>query len=167
MVEKQSFMRAEDVAKELGISVSHAYKIMQQLNKELKARGYMTIAGRVNRKFFIGWIKFPSCQLDFLSTASSQLWILWLVVDILSTTTLITLSYQVDKLYVDSKNVGPMVFPQRGADTWDLYGWSNPVKVYLKKGRHKIGLRYLNENININIDTDRAHLKSLRLVQLR
>lgn len=71
------------------------------------------------------------------------------------------------QLYVDSKNVGPMVFPQRGADTWDLYGWSNPVKVYLKKGRHKIGLRYLNENININIDTDRAHLKSLRLVQLR
>ena len=53
MVEKQSFMRAEDVAKELGISVSHAYKIMQQLNKELKARGYMTIAGRVNRKFFM------------------------------------------------------------------------------------------------------------------
>jgi predicted transcriptional regulator len=53
MVEKQSFMRAEDVAKELGISVSHAYKIMQQLNKELKARGYMTIAGRGNRKFFM------------------------------------------------------------------------------------------------------------------
>ena len=53
MVEKQSFMRAEDVAKELGVSVSHSYKIMQQLNKELKAKGYMTIAGRVNRKYFM------------------------------------------------------------------------------------------------------------------
>ena len=53
MVEKQSFMRAEDVAKELGISISHSYKVMQQLNKELKAKGYMTIAGRVNRKYFM------------------------------------------------------------------------------------------------------------------
>lgn len=53
MVEKQSFMRAEDVAKELEVSVSHAYKIMRKLNAELKAQGYMTIAGRVNRKFFM------------------------------------------------------------------------------------------------------------------
>ena len=41
------------MAKELGISISHSYKIMQQLNKELKAKGYMTIAGRVNRKYFM------------------------------------------------------------------------------------------------------------------
>ena len=53
MVEKQSFMRAEDVAKELEVSVSHAYKIMRKLNAELKAQGYMTIASRVNRKFFM------------------------------------------------------------------------------------------------------------------
>ena len=53
MVEKQSFMRAEDVAKELEVSVSHAYKIMQQLNKELKAKGYMTISGRINRRYFM------------------------------------------------------------------------------------------------------------------
>ena len=53
MVEKQSFMRAEDVAMELEVSVSHAYKIMRKLNAELKAQGYMTIAGRVNRKFFM------------------------------------------------------------------------------------------------------------------
>lgn len=53
MVEKQSFMRAEDVAKELEISVSHAYKIMRNLNAELKAQGYMTISGRVNRKYFM------------------------------------------------------------------------------------------------------------------
>ena len=53
MVEKQSFMRAEDVAKELGISKSHAYKIMRELNQELKEKGYLIIAGRVNRKFFM------------------------------------------------------------------------------------------------------------------
>ena len=50
---ENSFMKVNDVAKELGISVSHAYKIMQQLNKELKEKGYMTIAGRVNRKYFM------------------------------------------------------------------------------------------------------------------
>ena len=50
---ENNFMKVDDVAKELGISVSHAYKIMQQLNKELKAKGYMTISGRVNRKYFM------------------------------------------------------------------------------------------------------------------
>ena len=50
---EKNFMNAEDVATELGISVSHAYKIMQQLNKELKAKGYMTISGRINRRYFM------------------------------------------------------------------------------------------------------------------
>ena len=50
---ENSFMKVNDVAKELGISVSHTYKIMQQLNRELKEKGYMTIAGRVNRKYFM------------------------------------------------------------------------------------------------------------------
>lgn len=49
MAEKQSFMNVTEVAKELGISESHAYKIM----RKLKEKGYMTIAGRVNRKFFM------------------------------------------------------------------------------------------------------------------
>jgi len=70
------------------------------------------------------------------------------------------------QLFVDGKNTAPMVFPQRGLDDWKNYGWSNPVKVYLKKGVHKIALRYLTENININIDLDKAHVKSLRLTQL-
>ena len=50
---ENNFMRVNDVAKELGISVSHAYKIMQRLNKELREKGYMIIAGRVNRKYFM------------------------------------------------------------------------------------------------------------------
>lgn len=69
-------------------------------------------------------------------------------------------------LYVDGKNVGPTVFPQRGLDDWKNYGWSNPVKVYLKKGSHQIALRYTEANININIDLDKAHVKSLRLTCL-
>ena len=50
---KQSFMRVEEVAAELDVSKSHAYKIVQKLNAELKKRGYLTISGRVNRKYFM------------------------------------------------------------------------------------------------------------------
>ena len=49
---QQSFMKVEEVAQELSISKSYAYKIVQQLNKELKEKGYLTISGRVNRKYF-------------------------------------------------------------------------------------------------------------------
>ena len=50
---EQSFMRVDDVAKELGVSKSYAYKIVQRLNDELKAMGYLTISGRVNRSYFL------------------------------------------------------------------------------------------------------------------
>lgn len=49
---EQSFMRVEEVAQELGVSKSYAYKIVQKLNQELKEKGYLTILGRVNRKYF-------------------------------------------------------------------------------------------------------------------
>ena len=42
------FMRAEEVARELEVSKSYAYKLIQQLNAELREKGYITIAGRVN-----------------------------------------------------------------------------------------------------------------------
>ena len=47
-----SFMRADEVAKELGISKSFAYKLIRQLNQELRERGFLTIAGRINRDYF-------------------------------------------------------------------------------------------------------------------
>ena len=46
------FMRAEEVAKELDVSKSHAYKIIKALNEEMEAMGFMVVAGRVNRAFF-------------------------------------------------------------------------------------------------------------------
>lgn len=47
-MENTSFMRVDEVAKELGISKSYAYKIVQKLNAELAEKGYMVISGRVN-----------------------------------------------------------------------------------------------------------------------
>ena len=48
-----NFMKAEDVAEDLGVSKSFAYKVMKKLNDELKAQGYVTIAGRVNKQYFM------------------------------------------------------------------------------------------------------------------
>ena len=48
-----TFMRVEEVADELGISKSYAYKIVQRLNDELKEKGFITISGRVNKQYFL------------------------------------------------------------------------------------------------------------------
>ena len=48
-----TFMKVQDVADELGISKSYAYKIVQKLNEELKAQGFITISGRVNKQYFL------------------------------------------------------------------------------------------------------------------
>lgn len=49
---KVNFMRVEEVAKELDVSKSYAYKLVQKLNAELQRKGYMTVAGRVSRSYF-------------------------------------------------------------------------------------------------------------------
>lgn len=45
-------MRVEEVAEELGVSIPYAYKLIRNMNEELKKAGCITIAGRVDRKFF-------------------------------------------------------------------------------------------------------------------
>ena len=50
---EHSFLRVDEVAEELGISISYAYKVIRKLNAELKNMGYLTIAGRINRKYFM------------------------------------------------------------------------------------------------------------------
>ena len=44
---KNRFICAEEVAQELSVS-----KLIRQLNEELKAKGFITISGRVNRQYF-------------------------------------------------------------------------------------------------------------------
>lgn len=43
------FIKADEVAEELGISKPYAYKIIRRLNEELREKGMITIAGRVDR----------------------------------------------------------------------------------------------------------------------
>lgn len=51
MIEKD-YINASDLSQQLGISVSRAYRIIRQLNDELKEKGYIVIAGRVPTKYF-------------------------------------------------------------------------------------------------------------------
>ena len=46
------FMKASEVAAELGICTSSAYKLIQKLNEELEKTGCIVIKGRFDRKFF-------------------------------------------------------------------------------------------------------------------
>lgn len=49
---ENKFIRVDEVAKQLDVSKPYAYKLIRQLNEELKAKGFITIAGRVNRQYF-------------------------------------------------------------------------------------------------------------------
>lgn len=48
----QTFMSVDEVAKELGVSKSYAYRVVKQLNEELMQLGYLTVTGRVNTQYF-------------------------------------------------------------------------------------------------------------------
>ena len=49
---EKNFMTVEEVAEELKVSKSYAYKVVRELNAEMRELGYLTISGRVNTSFF-------------------------------------------------------------------------------------------------------------------
>lgn len=51
-MDKKNFLTAQDIADEMGVSKSYAYKILKQLNAEMKELGYLTVAGRVDANYF-------------------------------------------------------------------------------------------------------------------
>ena len=63
-MENTSFMKVDEVAQELGISKSYAYKIVKKLNDELKSKGYITISGRVNKQYFMERICYGAVQKE-------------------------------------------------------------------------------------------------------
>lgn len=46
------FYFVEDVMKMLDLSRAKCYEIIKQLNRELEAAGYLTVAGRVPKRYF-------------------------------------------------------------------------------------------------------------------
>lgn len=49
---EKNFLNATDVSKYMDISVPTAYKVIRKLNDELNAQGYLTISGKINRRYF-------------------------------------------------------------------------------------------------------------------
>lgn len=49
---ENKFIRVDEVAEELSVSKPYAYKLIRKLNDELKAKGFITISGRINRQYF-------------------------------------------------------------------------------------------------------------------
>ena len=47
------FIGASEVGKLLGVCRSKAYKVIQQLNDELKTQGYIIIQGKTHRAYFL------------------------------------------------------------------------------------------------------------------
>lgn len=45
-------INVHEVMELLQVSESKAYNVIKQLNTELKEKGYITIAGKVSRKYF-------------------------------------------------------------------------------------------------------------------
>ena len=51
-MENKNFMTVDEVAQELNVSKSYAYKVVRELNAEMQKLGYLTVTGRVNTNFF-------------------------------------------------------------------------------------------------------------------
>ena len=46
------FLTADQVAEAIGVSRSTAYRIIKRLNQELENKGYITVSGKVSKKYF-------------------------------------------------------------------------------------------------------------------
>jgi hypothetical protein len=67
-------------------------------------------------------------------------------------------------LYLDGQRVDINVFPQRGENAWDVWGWTSPTALDLKAGSHTVVLRFDPENDNMHIDVNDFALRGLVLM---
>ena len=51
IVQEKMYMDVDDVCAILGVSKTYAYSLMREYNKELKAKGYIVVSGKISTKF--------------------------------------------------------------------------------------------------------------------
>ena len=80
MYKTDVFISAEEIKEIVGISKSKAYSLIQELNAELKEKGYLTVTGRVSRKYFeerfYGLLvqrKLSNCYIDLSDFSSASI----------------------------------------------------------------------------------------------
>lgn len=66
-------------------------------------------------------------------------------------------------VYCNGKYTGSAVMPQRGDGNWNDWGYSNPIKVKLKKGINEINLKFDDFNENMNFYEHKALIDHLRV----
>ena len=69
-------------------------------------------------------------------------------------------------LLADGDTAGVVVMPQRGANQWSDWGWSNVVRVRLGAGAHTLVLTYTPLDENMNIRENTSLLDAVRLTRL-
>ena len=69
-------------------------------------------------------------------------------------------------LYVNNVYIDAAVFPQRGENNWSDWGFSNPIKAYLKEGLNKVELKFEDFNENMNGKTNHALIDQIILIKL-
>ncbi len=69
-------------------------------------------------------------------------------------------------LLINNKNAGVLVFPQRGNEEWSNWGFSNPLRVNLQKGKTTLTLSLLPENENMNGNINGAMIDYIRIRKL-
>lgn len=70
-------------------------------------------------------------------------------------------------LKVNGELVGASVFPHRGSDAWNNWGWSNAVVIPMKKGQQVISLEFCDTVENMNITVNQALLDQLRITKIK
>lgn len=69
-------------------------------------------------------------------------------------------------LYIDGRLIGPVVFPQRGAEQWNNWGLSNIRRIQLAAGSHTIELRFLHADLNMDEKVNRVLIQSIELIRI-
>ncbi|WP_290797484.1 MGH1-like glycoside hydrolase domain-containing protein [Flavihumibacter sp. UBA7668] len=70
-------------------------------------------------------------------------------------------------ILLNKKAIGVLVFPQRGKDKWEDWGYSNCIRVELNKGKHQLQLDFRSTNENMSGEINTALFKKFRIRKVR
>lgn len=69
-------------------------------------------------------------------------------------------------LYYNNDKIETIVFPQRGKNEWNNWGFTNAGTIFLRKGLRKFSLKLLPSNKNMNIEVNQAMLDYVRVTKM-
>ncbi len=70
-------------------------------------------------------------------------------------------------LTLDGNFAGTVVLPQRGANEWSNWGYTNAVQVRLTKGKHLVALVFEEQNENMNGEVNQAMLDTMSIRRIK